>query len=572
MATKTAARTAKKSKKASKKLPVCTKKDLRKPKRKRRKCTVPTKKTTSARVSPTGALAAPQPSSPTGDGFPTPAYSAPPREGAPASAPTSAKPVQSSEPSVPVASGNETSAAAPARTAGGLIYEGKFGPDQAARLLFRAGFGPTRGQAQQLSQLGLEAAVAKLVSPGAPQLIGPAPSGSYLVGGAFAPKDKYGHLHLEWLDRMVRSTDSLGERMTLILHDWFGVSEDGSQRHLMVDQIAMLRREWRGSFRELLLKVTSDPAMLLFLNGRGSWKKSPNENFARELMELYALGADRGAFTETDVRESARAFTGFISDWDSAGLAVNFRFDSNRFDSGTKKLFGGTAYERSGNLDWRAAVHAIVDHPMHASFVVQKLWSYFIPSAPSPDTLSYLTNLYRTSGESLTRLVEAILLHPDLYVGASLVKPPVVFTAGLLRARGLGVNTDRWLGLLQNQGQVLGFPPSVSGWNDQAWLNTSTFSARWEAVREIYAPTALSSAAYTSRTTETPSEAVASALDFWGNPSISPAHRKLLEEIAGQTWGGAVPGDTYGWLPGFLTAKQNILRQLVVAAPDAQVC
>ena len=121
-----------------------------------------------------------------------------------------------------------------------------------------------------------------------------------------------GHDHLWWLDRMVRTTTPLVERMTLIWHSWFATSNQGvGQQQLMLNQNQLFRQNSLGSFSDLLVGVTEDPAMLVWLNGNQNVKGHPNENYGREMMELFTLGADRGAYTETDVREQARALTGW---------------------------------------------------------------------------------------------------------------------------------------------------------------------------------------------------------------------------------------------------------------------
>lgn len=521
-------------KKKAKKLPVCTKKDLRTRKAKRRKCRVVKPRPVGApKPSPTGPVAAPPVSTPSADAFPTPPLAEP--------------------------------------TDGLRSYGGAFGPEQAQRLLFRAGFGPAPGQAQALASGGLRAAVRGLLEPGPTRLDGPAPSGAFLEGGRpLEPADKHGHLHLALLDRQIRSTDSLTERMVLVLHDWFAVNVNEAGRAATVEHLELLRRGWRGSFRQLLLDVTCDPAMLKFLDGISNRRGAPNENYGRELMELYGLGADRGAYTEDDVRQMARALTGFTADYSESLGHDNFRYDPSRHDGGVKTVFAGTPHERSGRLTWEDAVHAVVDHPLHASFVVRKLWSAFIPTEPTVETQRQLEALYRARGEALGPLVEAILLHPDLHAGPSMVKPPVVFTAGLLRASGQGITTDAWIYRLEHAGQLLGFPPNVAGWNDRAWLNTSTHSARWGIVREALGAGQLTAAAYRGKT-EAPTDALESALAFWGNPVLTADHAAALRRVAQETWSPRSPTDTYGSSENFLAHRQNALRQLVAAAPDLQV-
>jgi hypothetical protein len=193
------------------------------------------------------------------------------------------------------------------------VYKGPFGREQAERLLWRAGFGPRKGEAAALAKLGLDGAVRSLTHPKGEKWVGPAPRDD--KGRALAPADAWGHDHLWWLDRMVRTSRPLVERMTLVWHDWFATSLDGvGSQKLMLDQNRLLRRMSLGAFDKLLLEITKDPAMLLWLSGTQNTKWSPNENYARELMELFTLGAGQG-YTERDVREQARALTGFDNDW-----------------------------------------------------------------------------------------------------------------------------------------------------------------------------------------------------------------------------------------------------------------
>ena len=186
-------------------------------------------------------------------------------------------------------------------------------------------------------------------------------------------------------------------------------------------------------------------------------------------MELFTLGADRGAYTEHDVRELARALTGWRNDWSSELGEHNFRFDPARHDADAKTVFGHT-----GNYDWRAACGLCLHNGLHPSFMVEKLWSYFIPVAPSPAERDALASAYVSSGYQVRPVVEAILCHPQLHGGPRMVKPPVVFAAGSLRRLGRGVDTGAWRWLCEGAGQALFRPPNVAGWDDERWLDSST--------------------------------------------------------------------------------------------------
>jgi uncharacterized protein (DUF1800 family) len=329
-------------------------------------------------------------------------------------------------------------------------------------------------------------------------------------------------------------------------------------------QNELFRRHALGSFTDLVADVTVDPAMLVFLSGISNHKWAPNENYARELMELFTLGADRGAYTETDVRSLARALTGWRADWNDALGFVNFRFDATRFDTTSKTLWAGTTYERSGAFGWRDACTLVVENPFHRSHFVLKLWSYFIPSPPSPSTQAALESLYVSSGHSIGQVVEAILLHPDLYTGAPLVKPPVVYMAGLLRATGQTIAHDVWVWLGALAGQQLFYPPNVSGWNDRAWLDTSTTYGRWYVAWYALASKLATSASYNG-STETGAQALATAIDAAGAPALTAETYAALLAFANQ----AAPVGM--GVNDFRALRQNALRQLVAASPDAQV-
>ncbi len=315
--------------------------------------------------------------------------------------------------------------------AGVAVFKGSFDVAQAERLLWRAGFGPRRGEAEALARLGLDGAVHALTFPGDEAFVGPAPKDE--KGRQLAPYDAWGHDHLWWLDRMVRTSRPLVERMALVWHDWFATSNSGvDSQHLMLNQNQLFREHGLGSFPELLLDVTRDPAMLLWLNGSDNSKFSPNENYAREMMELFTLGAGRG-YGEQDVRQNARALTGFRNDWKNGAGNVNFRYDSGYHDPGTKAIFG-----KRGAWSWKDSCRLCVTHPDHPSFFVDKLWSYFIPTAPDAATQRALQQVYVGGGRKIRPLVTAILKHPSLHEGPRMVKSPTVFNAGLLRRLGRG--------------------------------------------------------------------------------------------------------------------------------------
>ncbi len=412
--------------------------------------------------------------------------------------------------------------------------------------MWRAGFGAREGEAAQLSTLGLTAAVQSLTRPAVEQLIGPAPVDEH--GRPIDPIDVYGHDHLWFLDRMVRTTAPLVEHMTLIWHSWFATSNQGvASQQLMLNQNQLFRTNALGSFSDLLMGVTEDPAMLVWLNGNQNVKSHPNENYGREMMELFTLGADRGAYTETDVRENARALTGWRGSV-SKGVITPFTYDPTQHDNLPKTIFGHT-----GNYAWQDSCNLCLQHPLHPSYFVNKLWGYFVPTQLDSTTSAALQAVY--SGRQILPAVEAILMHPEFYDGPSMVKTPVVLNAGLLRMRGRGIDTSIWWSLDQSAAQQLFYPPDVGGWDYTRWLDTATFRARWFIAALIQG---------SSTPTDSPSDPaklVQRSIQFWGDPSVSTQTQTLLAAFAKAQLKRQNP-------PGIV---ETAMRRLVASSPDLQV-
>ena len=439
------------------------------------------------------------------------------------------------------------------------IFRGQFGRAEAERLLWRAGFGPRPGEADRLARKGLDAAVRSLTHPGRERLHGPKPRDD--KGRPLAPRDAYGHDHLWWLDRMVRTSRPLVERMTLVWHDWFATSNDGvSSQSLMLKQNALFRRNALGSFRDLLLQVTHDPAMLLWLNGVENEKEAPNENYAREMMELFTLGAGRG-YSERDVREQARSLTGWARDWKYD--RPFFHYDRKRHDTGRKRVFAAV-----GRFDWRDACLLCLRNPKHNSFFVRKLWSYFIPSEPSARTQRALEALYSHS-RAIRPVVEAILKHPDLYRGPRMVKPPVVHTAGLLRALERPIDGTEWVWIATLAGQRLFYPPNVAGWDETRWLDTATYRGRWYISTHASEPRAVEPSRKTSHSTD-PGDVLDRAHAFWGRPSLTAQTKRILLAFARDAI--AAGGSSADRRAANAALTENALRQLIAVSPDLQTC
>jgi uncharacterized protein (DUF1800 family) len=438
------------------------------------------------------------------------------------------------------------------------VYGGKFNEEQATRLLWRAGFGPRPGDAERLASLGMDAAVASLTRPtGAARLIGAAPHDDH--GEPLDPINTWGDDHCWWLDRMVRSDQQLVERMTLIWHSWFATSEEASNARLMIKQNWMMRRNALGNFHRLLLGVTVDPAMLLWLNGNTNNKDNPNENYGREMLELFTLGADRG-YDQDDVHQNSRALTGWTNEWSEEQGPINFRFDPSLHDDGIKRIFG-----HRGRFNWRDSCRLAVTHREHPSFLVNKMWDYFVGAKLPRATAHALEGAYVRSGYEIRPLIEAILRHPLFYDGPRLVTPPVVWTAGLLRGSRQTITTTSWRWVADLTGQVLFEPPNVSGWNYAQWLDTSRWAGRLEAVDVALQNHTLSGKTYPFGTTEDAKQAYRHAIEFWGGRPLSETAQHNLIALGRQI----ARAQTQEWQQvTFRQLRQNALRVLIPMTPD----
>ncbi len=426
------------------------------------------------------------------------------------------------------------------------------------RLFWRAGFGATTGEAAYWARRSKGATIDWLLrgGPGPPRPRLPPPS---VDGRRLDPVNEYGDDVLWWLDRMVRAKRPLNERMTLFWHDHFATVDQ--DRPLMLAQNKMLRRNALGSFRRLLTDVTKDPAMLLFLSLADSSKEDPNENFARELMELFTLGK---GYTERDIREAARALTGFRSKRRGDG-SVAVLYDRARHDATRKRIFG-----RSGAFDPRDVLDLCIAHPRHAPFLVTKLWDHFVGTPIAPATRTRLARLYRREGHRIAPVVREIIGHPAMYRALDapdMVKSPVVYLAGALRACGEGVTRRSWVWLLDGMGQLPFHPPSVAGWEwGPAWLSSNSMHVRFDAGNHLLqGRRAVRDGSMPAD--DTPRRAVARARAAVGRPWTSAETDAQLLALATRLLADAPERRRQQ----SADMCQRALRHLLLTGPDAQV-
>jgi uncharacterized protein (DUF1800 family) len=277
-----------------------------------------------------------------------------------------------------------------------------------------------------------------------------------------------------WFRRIVQTKAPLQEKMTIFWHDHFATSiQKVKEPYLMLEQNELFREYSLGSYHELTRKIVVNPAMMIYLDLQRSQKSMPNENFAREVMELFTLG--EGNYTEDDIREAARAFTGYSVD----RLKGRASHRAREWDDSEKTIFG-----KRGKFDGEGVVDVIFEQPAVAGFMVRKLWDYFVYENPSQAAMDALAPVLRKSGYQITPVLRAIFLSEEFYSETAIraqIKSPIQFIVQMIKQMQVERIPDGFPILAQQQlGQTLFMPPNVAGWDwGQAWINTNTLLARY---------------------------------------------------------------------------------------------
>jgi uncharacterized protein (DUF1800 family) len=384
-------------------------------------------------------------------------------------------------------------------------YAGPWGVRQAAHLWRRAGFGGSPDDVARAAGAGMHASVDGFVHvasvrslPAGPRLaddrLTPDERAAFVAAAKaakqagtapaqdpalLAARKDLARAHREdivamqtwFLDRMIGSPAPLQEKMTLFWHGHFtSAYQKGIPAQALIDQNNLFRAHALGNVRELTLRVSQDPAMLRYLDNAVNVKAHPNENYARELMELFTLGI--GNYTETDVRESARAFTGWTIDRDDA-----FHDVPARHDDGSKTFLGQT-----GTFDGTDIVRIIFAQSAASRWFANKLLGYFVYSDPEPQLVEAVAAQIRGNDFNLQPVMSALLRSNVFYsrrAYRALVKSPVQFVVGSYQLFGIPQSDLVALGALRRMGQILFLPPNVKGWDGgAAWLNSQTVLTR----------------------------------------------------------------------------------------------
>lgn len=346
----------------------------------------------------------------------------------------------------------------------------------AAHLLRRAGFGAPPAAVALAVEQGLEETIDNLFQEH------PGENDEYTalfeqVQGRFLNFGDQNLCRGWWLHRMLNSRSSLREKLTLFWHGHFATSlskvEDTA---LMLRQIDTLRTHALGSFRDLVLAIAHDPAMIWWLDGQNSTKDQPNENFARELMELFTCGI--GHYTEQDVQAAARAFTGWHRDGDE------FAFNADVHDYGTKRFLG-----KSGKFDGADIIDLLLAQPATSQFIARKLLRFFAAPDPADDVVAEAAEVFDRGQLNVKLFLRELLASQYFFSEACYrrrISSPVEYVVGAMRTLNARFPAVELVDPLNNMGQVLLAPPNVKGWDgEHKWINSTTLAVRTAFARQL---------------------------------------------------------------------------------------
>ena len=447
---------------------------------------------------------------------------------------------------------------------------------KAAHLLNRAGFGGTLAEIEKVRQLGPQAAVDRLLDfPNATSdeqdskdqpsfaALKDVPRNFREMSAMYAGKTPQERMELQqkmqmaervalvgtaewWMNRMTTAVNPFQEKLTLFWHGHFTTSaNDERLARQMWAQNETLRKHAAGNFKTFVQAIARDPAMLDYLNNQENRRSHPNENFARELMELFTLGI--GNYTEADVKNAARAFTG----WGHNGGEFIFRpFDH---DTDSKSFLG-----KSGNFDGDQIIDLILRQSACSKYIAGRFWDFFVSETPNDAVIASLGEVLLSSGYELRPMIRTLFTSRAFYSAemiGSQIKSPVQLMIGSARALGVRLPPGRMMfqpnGPLMQMGQAPFHPPNVRGWpGGRAWVNTSTLFVRYNCVSRL------------ADDVETAEFATAGeAVDYWINrlvqrPIAANQRQTLIEAV--------------GTKPDAESIRRMI--RLVVSTPEYQLC
>lgn len=456
--------------------------------------------------------------------------------------------------------------------------------ERGAHLLRRFGLGASEAELDYYLVDGLDGAVDRLLDP-------PADPGS-AIDVELLRNDK-GNLAMPqavnaWVLRLLTTRRPLEERMTLFWHNHFATSASKVQgAMLMLGQNDALRAHALRPFPTLLDAISKDPAMLFWLDNQENIKGKPNENFAREVMELFTLGI--GNYTEKDVQEGARAFTGWALSRGGGkkGGQAQFLYRPRLHDDGVKTFLG-----RTGPFNGDDVLKILLDQPRTAEFLVTKLWDWFVWPNPDAKTIMPFAQRYRASGLDTKALLRDVMRSPEFYsdkAQRAIVKSPVDVVVATMRQLGVGEGTRRTLAggtgekaalipayaaqlAMKAMGQWLMYPPDVSGWkNGKEWISSATMTERIAWGDRLFGQgkagnrATLRYPAFALLADATTADAAVHKLCSVFDVRLPPERRAVLVQAAQRASGGAVT-------PANAAQVAATVSHLMFSTPEFQFC
>jgi uncharacterized protein (DUF1800 family) len=444
-----------------------------------------------------------------------------------------------------------------------------------AHLLRRAGFGATRDQIDQFVAKGYEATVEELLSSTAGEPEDQDLMDRYFIASVEARA--VGHADPQWSWRLATSKKPLEEKIALFWHSLLAVGGIKLDHGLeMLTEIELFRRVGLGSFRNILFEISRNPGMMYWLDNQNSHKGAPNENYGRELLELFSMGIDEmgeGAYTEEDVKSAARAFTGWASKptpppFLLGPFPMEFRFDASDHDNGDKEFLGET-----GNFDGADIIDLIVKKRATAHFIAMRMYLFFVSDVPDNEEIERLTDIFEETDGDIKAILRSIF-NSEHFKSESVrfrkVKSPAELVFGTARLTDRFVIPDMDSSTLANQsmfmGQHLLNPPGVEGWHEgEEWIDSGSLIERINfAASELgrvdsFGIRRMVELVELAGDSLQPDEFVEACLDAMGSIDIGAKSKSVLVDHATQNDSG--------------NADRVVeMFQLIVSTPDYQYC
>ena len=450
-----------------------------------------------------------------------------------------------------------------------------------AHLLRRTGFGATRDQIDQYVAKGYEETVEDLLNPVAARPEDQDLMDRYFIASVEARS--VGHADPQWSWRLATTEKPLEEKIALFWHSLLAVGGIKLDHGLeMLTEIDLFRRLGLGSFRTLLFEISRNPGMMYWLDNQNSHKGAPNENYGRELLELFSMGIDElgeGAYSEDDVKAAARAFTGWASKptpppFFLGPFPMEFRFDETDHDNDDKLFLGET-----GNFDGGDIIDLIVTKRATARFIAMRLYLFFVSDSPDDAEIERLTDIFQKTDGDIRAILRS-LFNSDHFKSESVrfrkVKSPAELVFGAARLTERFVIPDMGSSTLANQamfmGQHLLNPPGVEGWHEgEEWVDSGSLIERINFAASEVGRVDSAGIQRMIQLVENagddvrPEPFVEACLDAMGSIDLGSGSKAVLVDHAAQNGPGT---------PGALDGAERIVEmfQLIVSTPDYQYC